>query len=172
AMVFDRLSPNARSLAEKAALSYVAERSAPDDFTGVFLIDLSLRTIQNYTDNQQLVRDAIERATTLAIGSFGSNADRVRNLSERSGALEQQGEAAASSATQSGAARDSAGASAAGGQAGASAVEQRFAEMNSRMLENFEALERDQQGYATSNGLLAVVESLRGLPGRKTIMFF
>ena len=40
------------------------------------------------------------------------------------------------------------------------------------MLATFELLERDQQGYATINGLLAVVTSMRNLPGRKTIIFF
>ena len=64
AMVFDRLSPNARNLAQKAALSYINERNGPDDYTGVFLVDLSLHTLQSYTDDQQLVRDAIDRATT------------------------------------------------------------------------------------------------------------
>jgi len=172
AMVFDRLSPSARDLARKAALGYVSERSAPDDFTGVFLIDLSLHTVQNYTDNQQLVHDAIERATTLATATYASSTEKVRNLTERSSALSQQSDSAAASAGQAGASRDSAGAGAAGGQSGQASVDQRFAEMNARMLENFEALERDQQGYATSNGLHAVVESLRGLPGRKTIIFF
>jgi hypothetical protein len=40
------------------------------------------------------------------------------------------------------------------------------------MLEQFEAFERDQQGYATINGLLAVINPMRNLPGRKTIIFF
>jgi hypothetical protein len=44
--------------------------------------------------------------------------------------------------------------------------------MNERMLATFEALERDQQGYATINALLAVLNSMRNLPGRKTVIFF
>ena len=36
----------------------------------------------------------------------------------------------------------------------------------------FDALERDQQGFATTNGLLAVVTGLKALPGRKTVVFF
>ncbi|PYP99118.1 MAG: hypothetical protein DMF82_25800, partial [Acidobacteria bacterium] len=32
--------------------------------------------------------------------------------------------------------------------------------------------ERDQQGYASTNGLLAVVNGLKSLPGRKTVVFF
>jgi hypothetical protein len=44
--------------------------------------------------------------------------------------------------------------------------------MESNILQQFEALERDQQGFATINGLLAVINPMRNLPGRKTIIFF
>ena len=44
--------------------------------------------------------------------------------------------------------------------------------MESRIIENFETLERDQQGFATINSLLAVITPMRNLPGRKTIIFF
>lgn len=172
AMVFDRLSPNARGLAHKAAGGYVVERTGPDDFTGVFLIDLSLRTLQSYTDNEQLVHEAIDRAASIATATYASSTDKVRNLSERSAGLEQQTTSAASAAVQAGGSQDSAGASAAGAQAGLAAADMLLADINTRMLETFEALERDQQGYATTNGLLAVVDSLRNLPGRKTIIFF
>src|SRR5581483_9656857 len=40
ALVFDRLSPEARSLARKAGMAYVQEAMAAGDYTGVFSIDL------------------------------------------------------------------------------------------------------------------------------------
>ena len=40
------------------------------------------------------------------------------------------------------------------------------------MMRTFDALERDQQGYASTNGLLSVVNGLKSLPGRKTVVFF
>ena len=40
------------------------------------------------------------------------------------------------------------------------------------MLEMFDILEREQQGYSTTNALLSVVASLQETPGRKTIVFF
>jgi VWFA-related protein len=172
ALVFDRLSPNARNLAHKAATQYAAERTGKDDFTGVFSIDLALKTIQSYTDNSQLVLEAIDRAASLATGTYASGTEQSRSLSSRSNNLGAQAEAAAQAAQQAGAARDSGGAGQATAELGGAAVEQMLTEMNVRMLENFESLERDQQGYATTNGLLAVVDSLRSLPGRKTIMFF
>jgi hypothetical protein len=44
--------------------------------------------------------------------------------------------------------------------------------MQAGMLRNFESLERDQQGFASTNALLAVVSGLKSLPGRKTVVFF
>ena len=35
-----------------------------------------------------------------------------------------------------------------------------------------DVLEREQQGYSTTNALLSVVASLQEMPGRKTIVFF
>jgi VWFA-related protein len=172
ALVFDRLSPNARSLAHKAALSYASEFARPDDFTGVFVIDQSLRVIQPYTDNAQLVSQAIERVTSLATSTYASSTEQTRSLSGRSGALERQGAASETAAASAGAARDAAAAGAAGSEAGLAGMEQALAQMATRMLETFETLERDQQGYATTNGLLAVINSLRNLPGRKTVIFF
>jgi len=40
------------------------------------------------------------------------------------------------------------------------------------MLQALETLERDQQGLATTNGLLALVSGLKTLPGRKAVVFF
>jgi hypothetical protein len=56
--------------------------------------------------------------------------------------------------------------------AGGAAVERDIARLQMGMMRSFESLERDQQGFATSNGLLAVVQGLKRVPGRKTIVFF
>jgi VWFA-related protein len=41
-----------------------------------------------------------------------------------------------------------------------------------RMLETIEAMERDQQGDATTRGLLLIASALRQQPGRKAVIFF
>ena len=172
ALVFDRLSPEARALARKAGLAYAEEGIAGGGYTGVFGIDQALRTIQSYTDNPGLVRQAVERATSSTTSTYASATGKVRDLSDRSTALSQQTSNQESAAGAAGAARDGAGASAAGAAIGQAAAQQAFIEMETRMLENFEALERDQQGFATINSLLAVITPMRNLPGRKTIIFF
>ncbi len=172
ALVFDRLSPEARALAKKAGMAYADGSSANGDFAGVFSIDQSLRTIQSFTDSPELIKQAVERATSTSTSTYASNNARVRDLSNRSTALDQQISSQQSAAAAAGAARDGAGATAAGAAAGQAAAEQAFIEMETRIRENFEALERDQQGFATINSLLAVITSMRNLPGRKTIIFF
>lgn len=172
ALVFDRLSPDARNLARKAGLAYAQEGMAGGDFTGVFGIDQSLRTYQSFTDNTEMVRQAIERATGASTSTYTSSSARTRDLSDRSIALDQQIASSQSDAMSAGSGRDAAGASAAGQAAGQAAAEQKFIEMETSMAEQFQILERDQQGYATINSLLAVIGPMRRLPGRKTLIFF
>jgi hypothetical protein len=56
--------------------------------------------------------------------------------------------------------------------AGGAAVERDIARIEVGMMRSFEALERDQQGFATTNGLASVVQGLQRVPGRKTVVFF
>ena len=172
ALVFDRLSPEARSLAKKAGIAYAQEGMAGGDFTGVFRIDLSLNTVQPFTDNSELVKQAIDTATSSIGSSYASNAQRGRDLADRGSALDRQIDSSQAAAASAGAGGDNGGAAAAGQAAGQAAAAQKLVEMESNILQQFEALERDQQGFATINGLLAVINPMRNLPGRKTIIFF
>ena len=172
ALVFDRLSPEARSLAKKAGIAYAQEGMAGGDFTGVFRIDLSLNTVQPFTDNSDLVRAAIDTATGATGSTYASSAQRTRDLADRSAGLDREIESSQASAASAGAGGDPAGASAAGQASGQAAAAQKLVEMESNILQQFETLERDQQGFATINGLLAVINPMRNLPGRKTIIFF
>jgi len=172
ALVFDRLSPEARALAKKAGLAYAQEGMAGGDYTGVFRIDQSLNTIQPFTDNMELLKVAIDSATSATGSTYASTAQRARDIADRSLALGSQIDSSVSAATTAGGGRDAAGASAAGQAAGAAAQEQTLLQMEANINASFEALERDQQGFATINGLLAVIQPMRNLPGRKTIIFF
>ena len=172
ALVFDRLSPEARSLARKAGLAYAQEGMATGSFTGVFGIDQTLRTLQPFTDNTQLIRDAVDRATTTVTSTYASGGEKMRENTDRSIALDQQISSSAAAATAAGAGQDSGGASAAGEASGQAAAQQKFLEMQNQMMSHYERLERDQEGFATINSLLAVISPMQNLPGRKTIIFF
>ena len=84
ALVFDRLSPEARALARKAGLAYAQQGTTVGEYTGVFTIDQALRTIQSFTENSELVRAAVEAATTSLASGYSSGASKVRENSERS----------------------------------------------------------------------------------------
>jgi len=166
ALVFDRLSPDGRKRANDAAMSYVVGDSSLSSFVGVFAINLSVNTLQNYTTDVGMVKKAIERAGAMASSTFESktfDSGSAIAAGQRDAAVQ-----AATAATQSG----GPGAAAAGAAAGAASVEQTFAEMRARTDETFEVLQRDQQGYATTNGLMAIVNSMSRLPGRKAVLFF
>lgn len=168
ALVFDRLSPEARKRAHDSAISYLGEGARPNDFIGVFNIDLSLKVLQNYTTDNKLVRQAIDKAGVSSSANFASHAEEARSQNQRIDQLQKQAASAAATASAGG----GASAAAAGSAAGEAGVDLQFAEMTKRTLETFEVLERDQQGYATSNSLLAVVNSMSSLPGRKAVIFF
>jgi VWFA-related protein len=170
AFVFDRLSAEARSLAHKAALGYLEGGHVAGDLVGVFAIDLALRTIQPFTDSTGLIRAGLQRAASQANTSFSSDRASMRDLLDGAIAGQEAGDAAAgASPSGPGAATVGQGAGAA---AASGAIAQAVASLQVQMLRSFEALERDQQGFATTNALLAVVSGLRSLPGRKTVVFF
>jgi VWFA-related protein len=158
AFVFDRLSPNARKTAEKAALSYADGGYTEGDLVAVFAIDLALRTLQPFTNDVQAVKAALSRAAAQGNTAFASDRAEAR---ERTANVSRADDTLASM-------------SGPGSQTAASliAAQQAFEQVQANMLRTFDALERDQQGYATTNGLLAVVNGLRAIPGRKTVIFF
>jgi hypothetical protein len=51
-------------------------------------------------------------------------------------------------------------------------VVRRLEILESRLMESFESLERDQQGFATTHALIALIGALEPLPGRKAILLF
>ena len=73
ALVFERLSPESRVAARAAALSVLQAPQRSDEFTGVFLLDLSLRTLQPFTTDRARQRAAVERASGAATSYFEAN---------------------------------------------------------------------------------------------------
>ena len=162
ALVFDRLSPEARALAHKGALAYL-ETAQGDDFAGVFLSDRSLVTIQTYTNDRASIRRAIDEAVSRATSVF--DRDSIKSPTEMIYAAAGDGHPSTpevASPESIGRPVDS--------SAGAGRVPTSL--LTEAMFNTWEALSRDNQGYATTNALLAVTSALGMLPGRKTVVFF
>lgn len=162
ALVFDRLTPDGRSLAYRAAQQYL-EAEQDDRLVGVFGLDLSLIAHQPFTRDIAKVRAALDEFANRATSTFGATRNQQTDLVERAITAGEQ-----MNAVTGGAGGPGGDQSAIGG----AAAEQQFAEMAARSLQTFETLERDQRGYSTANGLMAVVSGMRTIPGRKAIVFF
>jgi VWFA-related protein len=171
AILFDRLSPESRSLARRAALAYVSTLTPPHDYAGVFLADLSLRTFQPFTNHREQLAHAIDvvSATPGAISTAAAEPETKRtygtdpNLSP------------------------TAGAESAGGGFGDVAERQRkldqvknstdpsewlMMQMEMRMREGYQRFLAEFDGQASLAGLRAAVSSFGALSGRKSILYF
>jgi len=173
AILFDRLTPESRDLASRAALAYVSTLTPPHDYAGVFLADLSLRTFQPFTNQRENLAHAINvvSATPGANSTAATEPETKRiygtdpNLSP------------------------TAGAESAGGGFGDVADRQRkldqvknsggidpsewvMMQMEMRMREGYQRFLAEFDGQASLAGLRAAVSSFGALAGRKSILYF
>ena len=160
ALVFDRLTPEARAQAYKGALAYV-DTSHEGDFAGVFLSDLSLIPIQTYTNDRAKLRDALAAVASRATSVFDRESIREMDQIRAAGDNHPSVPTVASP--------ESVGRPALShlplvDPSGAGVVEQ--------TANSWEHLARNQQGFASVNALRAIIEGLGLLPGRKTVVFF
>jgi VWFA-related protein len=163
ALVFDRLTPEARRLAVKAAQGYLGTKEEAPGYIGIFGVDLALTPYAPFTRNAYVLRQALDRMSSRASSSFNSPEQRQQKTNADREA------ASAAQAVASGASVSGPGASDAMGTAGAAL---QMAQMQSKMIQDFDVMERDQQGYSTTNGLFAIINTLRRLPGRKSLVLF
>ena len=163
AFVFDRLSTEGRVAAQRAARHYLRERGS-HDVAGLFSIEGTLVVLQDFTSDPGLVQAAIDALGTRVAQSGSTSLDRAR----------------ASTGTRLAANAAQAGLLARGNPLNpadhiARALAQAAAMPFSVALaaaDAFERLERDQHGFATANGLTAIVDALRAVPGRKAVVLF
>ena len=156
AIVIDRLSPTARAGVYKSLLAWI-DRVQDNDLVGVYLSDLSLTTIQPYTNDRESLRRAVKKAATRATSVFDQDATAPLGKSTSTGDARSSVPVVAS-AESVGRPVDVRGDPSGGLEIGT--------------RNSWEAIARDQQGYATTNALLAVADALGRLPGRKSVVFF
>jgi VWFA-related protein len=164
ALVFDRLSPEAHRLAVQAAENYLGGKEEAPGYIGVFGIDLALTSVTPFTRNVQVLRQGLDRMASRGSASFNS----AEQQQQKANADRQA--AAASQAAAAGAVAGGRGG--AGAAIGGASADAQLAQMQSNMIRDFEVIERDQQGYSTTNGLFAIISTLRRLPGRKSLVLF
>lgn len=149
AILVDRMSPASRQYVWDAAKHYVSDIAGPDSHVGIFAIDFTLRTLQYFTANKELLDQAVDRAGTMATSRLGPEQNLDSAIREQS---DLSANAPPSEAPQ-------------GPDAAAAQAEQ-------VMNEAFDLLQRKYAGYATTSALLAMIHSMQILPGRKSVIFF
>ena len=163
AMVFDRLTPEARRLAVQAAQSYLGSQELAPNHIGIYGIDLALTAYTPFTRNAVVLRQALERMASRGSAGFNNAELKQQRMDAERRAGSGPGAVSAGGGPEGGAAA---------GAAAAAGVDAMLAQMQADSLRDFEALERDQQGYSTTNGLFAVINALAPLPGRKSVVLF
>ena len=162
ALVFDRLAPESRKLAVQAAQNYLGTRSEAPGYVGIFGIDLALSPYAPFTRDLSVLKAGLDKMAQRATSTSNS-----KDAREKAVALEQAADAASA-----GAAAAEASSGPGGSNVGTGTGDAMLAQMQANMIRGFDSLERDQLGYSTTNGLFAIIEQMRRLPGRKSLVFF
>src|SRR5579871_2570501 len=63
-VVFERMGPTSRLFAQQAATEFLANEFRTNTYGGVFSLDFRLNALQPYTNDRDLLRKAIDRAST------------------------------------------------------------------------------------------------------------
>ncbi|HEY6554963.1 MAG TPA: VWA domain-containing protein, partial [Vicinamibacteria bacterium] len=165
-LLFDQLGPEARVIARKAAYDFLDSDHRPDLWISVFLINRRMQLVQQFTQDRQEVRLAVDSATGGShLGRTDQSADAARVGREGAAAGAQSEVAAAGTAGGTGGA-------AAGAASGAGARDAAFAQIEQNTLDMTDRLERQLQGESSIFGLMALANQQQKLAGRKTILYF
>ena len=162
ALVFDRLSPEGRRLAIQAAKSYLGTQTELPSYIGIFGVDLAFTPYAPFTRNARVLREALDRMAGRGSSSFNSPEQQQQKAN-----ADQQASTAGQAADNA-----IAGAGRGGSAVGGAPGEALLGQMQSKMIQDFTVMERDQEGYSTTNGLFAIIGALRALPGRKSLILF
>jgi VWFA-related protein len=165
AIVFDRLSPETRPVAARAARAYLATMSPAHDYAGVFLADLTLKIFEPFTNQQERLRQAVDRVTATA----PANTDNERLRGKFAPLMDPNSPPTAG-------AESSAGFSSPGDRQrfldSLSQSDRLLAEMEFRMEDGFRQFVGELGGNASLAGLRSTVDGLALMPGRKSILYF
>ena len=168
-LVFQGGDQNAKKLARDAALELIKAELAQNVYLSVMAIDHRLQAIQPFTNDRQLLRKAIARATA-SVNDYTSDTLQVRKDLEQMLGPMQGGDP---SATGRANALSTAAATATGpGAANASGAAAAMAQLMLTILRSAQADESSDWSRASVFPLLDLVKEQYRLPGRKTILYF
>ena len=172
-MIFQGLDLTGRKMARDAALDLLKSDLPQNVYMAVMVIDHKLEALQRFTNDRELLKKAVMRATGGDSTNFVGDTERVQaELQQIVGpnpggqSLEQQVGTMQDSA--------SAGAPASGGTPGTMTgpVNALVAQMMLQMLRGQQGMAMTDWGRSSIYALLNAVKDQYRLPGRKTILYF
>ncbi len=168
ALVFDALSSQSLSLCQRAALDSIKMSGDTPARVAVFETEPLLRVVQRYTTDPTAIRLAVSRVMASGTEVKMSRQEQIEDLRQRLKSLENAGLDPTSLGSVGG------GAALAGavGAIGQLEVERRLAQGQMHMLRAFDSLDRDHRGYSATTSMLAILETMTYLGGRKSVVFF
>jgi VWFA-related protein len=164
-LVFQGGDQNAKKLSRDAALELIKGELAQNVYISVMAIDHRLQAIQTFTNDRELIRKGINRATA-SVNDYTNDTIQVRKDLEQMLGPNQGGD-------QSDAGR--VGSMAIGGSATSAPTNaggQAMAKLMLTILQNAQADETTDWSRGAVFPLLDLVKEQYVLPGRKTIMYF
>jgi len=171
-LVFQGGDQNAKKLARDAANELIKEELAQNVYLSVMAIDHRLQAIQPFTNDRQLLKKAIARATA-SVNDYTSDTLQVKaNLEQILGPMQGGDPSAVGRANAlSGAAASASGPGAATSAAG-TGPNAAMAQLMLITLQSAQADEATDWSRASVFPLLDLVKEQYRLPGRKTILYF
>lgn len=172
ALAWDRMTPEGRALAYKAAQTFVSQRQS-NELVGVFIVDQALRTVEGYTTDEAKLNAAVDRVAGTATSQTAreANATRDNRVAHPSTPVTAGAEFAGGAP----AAVPTNLASPQGTGPASAPLDAREAAVRvalDRMDRSYRDLQSNVEGQASMNALLSLVDSLGVLPGRKTVVYF
>jgi VWFA-related protein len=167
ALVFERLSPEGRRLATQAAKQFVGDMAA-DEFAGVFVIDQTLLTVAPYTSDHDRLNGAIDKVAHMA--STLLQGERNAQLDQSGLAVDMPWVAGADSPGRP--ATSMPWSDPVENAAKASNIDRRLLPVLLRMERSYQDLVYEMQGRTSMNALLALVDAVGSVNGRKAVLLF
>ncbi|HXM44937.1 MAG TPA: VWA domain-containing protein [Bryobacteraceae bacterium] len=165
-IVFERMGPRSRLFAQQAASEFLANEFRSNTYGGIFSLDFRLNALQPYTNDQNLLRQAIARATTGNYTEFRKDSENVLNNL----AVEISGSQAGVTIGPAGGADpfQSAGAATQGAESTGMSSQGQMA--LARLVWKQMEMVNYGAGWRSLDGLLSLVQAQAALPGRKTVL--
>ncbi len=166
AIAFDRLSPEGRMLAYRAAKRFVQNKQA-DELAGVFIVDQALRTLAPYTTDPVKLSAAVELAANTATTQLRQERTMAENIF-----VTPETQMVASAEDPGRSARQLPGTDPLGNIDVTDRPMRAIAEMLLRMDRSYRDMLYEMQGHAAVDSLLALIDSMGAVPGRKAVIYF